>query len=161
MTTDYYSLVEGALRTLVKSELSSYFPALTASQQVTKADDSYFDEGLDHFFVTYPGAFPTTPIGGQVVETAWEIIVDLVTRWQNNQQDSFDLFTLYRSDVFNLLNLSKVGRNLNRTNGVRNVLMSSNENPRFIPLQVDDPNSPTSHIGQVCVVTVRHIANKE
>ena len=159
--TDHYSAVELALRNLVKSQLPSYFPPSTADDQVTKSDDMHYDDGFDYFFTTYPGAFPMVNVGAQVVETAWEIVVDIVTRWKNNQQDSFEQFTTYRSVVFNLLNLTLVGRNLNRTNGVRGVSMLSEERPRFIPLQVDDPNSPTSHIGQVCVVTVRHVANKE
>jgi len=159
--TDWYAHCESALRALIKSELSSYFPPSTADDQVTKSDDTHYDDGFDYFFTTYPGAFPMVNVGAQVVETAWEIVVDIVTRWKNNQQDSFEQFTAYRSDVFNLLNLTLTGRNLNRTNGVRGVSMLSEDRPRFIPLQVDDPNSPTSHIGQVCVVTVRHVANKE
>lgn len=156
--TDFYSAAELATRTLVKSELASYFPSGTADKQVTKSDDTVYGEGFDYFFTTYPGAFPTELVGTQVVQVSWEILVDLLTRYKTTEAQAWIDFIAYRSDVFNLFNLTNKGRNLDRANNVRSVSFGAEERPRYIPND-DDPDS-VNFIAQTCILTVNMVINK-
>lgn len=158
--TDYYSAVELAARNLVKAELPSYFPPATADTQVTKSDATVYDYGFDYYFTTYPGAFPTLPAGVQMVEVTWEILVDVLSRFNSNEAQAWIDFTAFRSDVFNLFNVSNKGRNLDRASGVRRVLLASEERPRYIPLRAEDEDSPPAFIAQVCILNVTQVINK-
>jgi len=156
--TDWYSAAELAFRNLVKSELTSYFPSATADDQVTKSDDTVYDLGFDAFLTTYPGAFPTEQVGTREVQVSWEILVDLLYRYTTNEAAMWNAFIAYRSDVFNLINLTDKGRNLNRTDRVRNCSLTAEDRPRFIP-DDNDPNT-VNFIAQTCVLTVNMVINK-
>lgn len=158
--TDHYSTLEAAFRTLAITELPAYFPAAKAAEMVTKSDDTVYDRGHDYYLTTYPGAFPVERLGVQSISVGWEILVDLLTRWKGGEAESWDRFILYRSDIFNLYNVSNKGRNLNRTAGVFSVTFGTVDRPRYIPLIYDNPDSPPAFIAQTCVATITEVINK-
>jgi len=159
MTTDYYSLAENGLIALLKTELASpYFPH--ADIQVTASDDTVYDNGNDYYATTYPSRFPVTEISGSRYEYSYDVVLDILARWTTTELAAWNAFKTYRNAVIDLVNQTNKGHNLNKTNFVRDAFMQSDVDPRYIPVKGSDPNDPDptiSHIGQVCVVTVKMI----
>jgi len=160
MTTDYYSAAENGLIALLKTNLTSYFP--NADKQVTASDDTVYDNGNDYYATTYPGNFPVTEISGTRYEYSFEVMLDILSRWKTTELAAWNAFKAYRNAVIDLVNHTNKGHNLNKTNFVRDAFMQAEDRPRYIPLQGTDPDNPTfSHIGQVCIVTVKMIVPRE
>ena len=122
---DYFSIAESAVVAVVRDHLDNKAVYFTKpAKQITKSDDSVLGEGFEYFFITYPGAFPVVPQGVGVIEVTWMIGVDIFCRF-TTYPDTWKRFKAFRSDVFNLFDVNKIGRNLDRTPGVRDVLLSS------------------------------------
>jgi len=162
MATDYWKLCETGLITLLRTELSSYWT--DATKQVTASDDQYLSAGFDHFAFTYPGAFPQTEDTSGFIEYSWEILLDLMVRWKTSETKAWNEngFKAYRGDVIYLLNHTQKGRNLGKTQFVRDAILSSEDRPSYIPVSgTEDSMVVYSHIRQVCLVTVRQIVPRE
>jgi len=160
--TDQYSVVEKGFRDYVKAQMTTYFPLVTQDVQVTKSDATVLTRGYDYYLVTYPGAFPTIDreAGVRIIETNWEILVEIFSRFPKSEQDAWDRFIPFRSDLFNTINATEAGRNLNGTNGIRGCLISAEERPYYVPVNADDPDSPAAFISQVCVLNARQVIVK-
>ena len=155
---DHYDLLETAAMQLVRTELVTYFPA--PEETVTKSDDTMLDQGHDYFVIFYPGSFPTTKAGNQVLNVDWEIIVDVMTRYDGTEPEAWTQFKTIRSEMFHLFNVLKIGRTLGGTARVLNVLLSAEERPRYVPIVPGEPNSGVAFIAQVMTVTVTEMINK-
>lgn len=157
--TDFYSVAETGLLTLLKTELVSFFP--NGDKQVTASDDTVYDNGNLFYATSYPGAFPVNERTSTHLVYDWEILLDLLSKWQTTESKAWNDngFKAFRSAVINLINHTEKGRSLGKTNYVRSAVISSEQQPRYIPLRGSDPNNPSfTHIGQVCTVTVTMIA---
>lgn len=160
ITTDYFGIVEDATVALLRN--TAAFDWKDGTKQVTKSNDVYLDKGFDHFAITYPGAFPSGFSGTETLEVKWEVLIDLLVRWDTTEDAAWTRFKAFRSKVFNLFNLSYEGRDLNRTPGVMPpVVLTTNDRPRYIPLNKDPESDIVSHIAQVMVLTVTQSINKE
>ena len=162
MAIDYWKMLETGLIALLKAELTSYFP--NADKQVTASDDSVLDNGNDFFAITYPGAFPQTEQSSSFVEYSWEILLDVITRWNTSESNAWNEngFKAFRADVIYLINHTQKGHNLNKTNYVRDAVLSSEDRPNYIPVRGSSGEMVIySHIRQVCVVTVQQIVPRE
>lgn len=157
--TDNYGIIEEAIVTLLRT--APGFVWKNPEQQVTKSNDVYLDQGFDHHAITYPGAFPSSFGGTDVLTVQWEVLIDLLVRWKTSEEKAWIEFKSYRSKVFNLFNLSYKGRDLDRTPGVTNVTLTAPERPRYIPLNRDPDTDIVSHVAQVTVLTVTQAINKE
>jgi hypothetical protein len=127
--TDYYSEVEDAVIALVKNHLdnrATYFK--NPDKQAVKSNDTILTEGFDYFFITYPASFPTTSGGTGVVEVTWNLGVEIFVLF-STPPNTWAKFKAFRGDIFNLFNVSKVGRTLDRTNGVKDVLLTGESEP--------------------------------
>ena len=162
MATDYFALCETGLVNLLKTELVSLFP--NGAKQVTASDDTILDNGNDYYAITYPGAFPVTEESSSFLEYSWVILLDLLSRWKESETKAWNEngFKKLRSEVLYLLNHTTKGQTLGKTNWVRSVVISAEDNPRYIPVRGASPDNPIfSHIGQVCTVTVKQIVVRE
>jgi len=162
ITSDFYGICETAVIELLQN--TAAFGWKDKSKQVTKADDTFLDKGFDSYAITYPGAFPQANIGGELLEVQWEIMIDVLVRWDSTEKKAWSDFRAHRSKVFNLFNVSYEGRDLNRTPSIkspRGVVLNSNDRPRYIPLNRDPESDIVSHIGQVMVLTVTQVIDKE
>lgn len=160
ITADYFGICEDATIALLKN--TAAFGWVDKDKQVTKSNDVYLDKGFDHFAITYPGAFPSGYSGTETLEVKWEILIDLLVRWDTNEAAAWTRFKTFRSKVFNLFNLSYEGRDLNRTPGINPpVVLTTTDRPRYIPLNKDPESDIVSHIAQVMVLTVTQTINKE
>lgn len=159
IATDYFDVCESAVIALLQGEPS--FNWKDADKQVTKSNDVYLDKGFDNFAITYPGAFPQVFDGTDVVTVQWEVLIDLLTRWQANEAQAWIDFKAFRSKVFNLFVLSYEGRFLNRTAGIKVTSFNANDRPRYIPLNRDPNSNIVSHIAQVTTLIVTQTINKE
>jgi len=158
MAVDYWKLCETGLINLLKTELVSLFP--NGANQVTASDDTVLDNGNDNYAITYPGAFPVSEVTANYLEYSWQIMLDLLVRWKQSEAKAWNEsgFKALRAEVLYLINHTQKGRTLGKTNYVRDAVIAANDNPRYIPLRGSDPNNAIfSHIGQVCVVTVKQI----
>ena len=137
---NYYDVVENATIALTKNHLdnsATYFKK--PEKQVTKSDDSVLSGGYDYFLILYPAAFPTTPGGTGVFEVNWVITLDMFVRY-STPPVTWQHFKAFRSDIFNLFNVKKVGRTLDRTDGVRDVLLTGESDPvAYSEEGADDP----------------------
>lgn len=162
MAIDYWKMLETGLINLLIAELTAYFP--NGTKQVTASDDSVLDNGNDFFAITYPGAFPQTEVTSGFIQYSWEILLDVMTRWNTTESNAWNEtgFKAFRGDLIYLLNHTNKGRTLNGTNYVRNAILSSEDRPSYIPVRGSDENNVVySHIRQVCVVTVDQIVPRE
>lgn len=153
---DFYLTAETALLTLLKDGLPSFFP--NPDEQVTASDDSVLDNGNDFYCISYPGAFPQTEEASGFVVYNMEILLDVISRWDESEDDAWNEngFKAFRSAIINLINHTKDGKLLGNTSYVQNALISAEDRPSYIPVRGTDPNNVTySHIRQVCVVTVQ------
>lgn len=159
--TDYFSIVEDGLVQLLREELlDTYFP--NGDRQVTKSDDSVLDNGNDYYAITYPGAFPITEDAAGFIEYSWELPMELMVRWLKGEKNTWDLFKAFRADVITLINHTRKGRNLGKTLYVRDVVLSAEEPPSYLPLRGSSPENPVyTHIRQVCTVTVKQLVPRE
>lgn len=163
--TDYYGICEDAAIQLLRE--TEAFAWQNKNKQVTKSDDRFLDEGFDRFAITYPGAFPTVFASTDTSEVQWEILLDILTRWNKSEAEAWSIFKSYRSKVFNLFNLSYEGRYLTnptnqvRTAGIVKVNLVAQDRPRYIPVDPESPQVVFSHIAQVMVLTVTQNINKE
>ena len=157
-TIDFYDLIETAVVTLVRSELSSYFTEPT--KQVTKSDDTYLDQGYDHFLIAYPGAFPTTGYATQIQAVEWEVVLDMLIRFDGTEPEAWARFKALRADVFYLFNVRRIGRTLNGTARVERVSLGSEERPRYIPHEASNPDSGIAFIAQAMALTVFEKVNR-
>lgn len=124
-----YDVIENAAITLIKNHLdnsATYFKK--PEKQVTKSNDTVLGEGFSFFLILYPASFPTTPGGTGVIEVNWAITLDLFVRF-STPPETWRNFKAFRSDLFNLFNIQKVGRTLDRTDGVRDVLLTGESDP--------------------------------
>lgn len=157
MATDFWRLAETGLINLLRTELASYWS--DDEKQVTASDDSHLDAGFDFFAITYPGAFPILDTTSSFLVYSWEILLDLLTRWKTTESKAWNEngFKAYRADVIYLLNHTNKGRNLGKTNYVRDAVLSSEDRPNYIPVRGTEDSGQVvySHIRQVCVVTVQ------
>jgi len=153
MTTDFYGIAETGSITLLKTELTSFFP--NGAKQVTASDDTILDNGNDYYAITYPGNFPVVDTASSFRIYDWEIQLDILARWKTNNAAAWAAFKDLRSAVINLVNHTEKGHTLGKTNYVKSAILGAEERPRYIPVRGTDENNPTfSHIGQVCIVTV-------
>lgn len=161
ITTDYFDICESATITLLRN--ASEFGWKDANKQVAKSNDVFLDKGYACNAITYPGAFPQTRIGDGMIFVDWEIMIDLLVRWDKTEAEAWAEFKSFRSKVFNLFNLSYEGRNLNRTPSIapNGVILNSNDRPRYIPLNRNDGSDTISHIAQVTLLTVTQVIDKE
>lgn len=159
ITTDYFSICEDATVNLLRD--TSEFQWKDSVKQVTKSNDLFLDKGFDTNAITYPGAFPSTFGGTDVITVQWEILLDLLVRWKTTEKEAWIEFKSFRSKVINLFTLSYEGRTLNRTPGITNTVFTASDRPRYIPLQQNPDSDIVSHIAQVTVLTVTQQINKE
>ena len=157
-TIDYYDLVETAAITLIRSELASYLDEPT--KQVTKSDDTYLDQGYDYFAIAYPGAFPAEWFAVQNITAPWEVIFDIMVRWKDTEPAAWAAFKAWRAEFFYLFNIRRIGRTLNGTPRVENVLFAAEDRPRYIPVEASNPESGIAFIAQACILTVTTKINK-
>jgi hypothetical protein len=157
--TDFYDVCETAAVTMFQNELASRWK--DKDKQVTKSNDSFLDRGFDAFILAYPGAGPTQYAGTQALTVQWEILLDVIVRWDQNTAKAWADFKSLRSDVFNLVNLTQTGRTLGWTPSIEGTLLSIAERPRYIPLNRDPNTSIISHIAQICTLTVTQKVDKE
>jgi hypothetical protein len=153
--TDYFVTAETGLLTLLKTELTSFFP--NGDKQVTASDDTVYDNGNDFYATTYPGAFPVTDRASTHLIYEWELLLDLLAKWKTTESRAWNEngFKALRSAVVNLINHTEKGRTLGKTLFIKSAVISAEDRPRYIPLKTGDPNNLiVSHIGQVCIVTV-------
>jgi len=157
--TDQYNIVELAARNLVAGQLSSYFP--NPDETVTQSDDTHLDRGHDYFAIFYPGSFPTTIPGDQsLVVVSWEILLDIMVRFNSTEAIAWRAFKELRWEVINLFNFRKIGRTLNGTSGIKYVTLSSEERPRYIPMDPKNEYSDAAFIAQAMSLTVTQFINK-
>lgn len=162
--TDYYSLLEDAVVGYVSSSLPLRFTQ--PDKQISKSDDTIATSGFSSFLMLYPGNAPLTldgsgHLGEASVEVTFEILIDAWSRWTGTELQSWTAFKAYRSDLFNAFNLSRAGRTLGRTDGVRHSVLSFTERPRYIPLVATASSNVTAYIGQVASLTIVRVINKE
>jgi len=154
--TDYYNTAEAALIAFLKTQLADpYFP--NADLQVTASNDEILSNGNDYYAVAYPGNFPIsgTEVSSTQIQYEWEILLDLLVRWNKSTAIVWSTFKPYRDAVIQIINHTKAGKTLDRTNYVRNAVIQAEDRPRYIPMRGADPDNPTfTHLGQVCIVTV-------
>jgi hypothetical protein len=153
--TDFFVTAETGLLTLLKTELTSFFP--NGDKQVTASDDTVYDNGNDFYATSYPGAFPVTDRASTHLIYEWEILLDLLSKWRTTESRAWNQngFKALRSAVINLINHTEKGRTLGKTLFIKSATISAEDHPRYIPLKTGDPNNLiVSHIGQVCIVTV-------
>jgi hypothetical protein len=156
---NFEDAVESAVIALVAEHLENrleYFPQ--PDKQVVKSDDSVLSLGFDYFFLTYPGSFPTESAGTGVIETVWNVSIEIFVRFKKNTKDTWGRFRRFRSDIFNLFNVSQVGRNLNRTAGVKEVLLTGDSEP--VPYGEEDAPSDPIFISQTMQLAVTFKINK-
>lgn len=160
--TDYFSIVEDAVLSLVRTTfVARITDGVKGVRQFAKSDDSYLDQGYAHFLFTYPGDFPTLPIGGNtLVTTQWEVLLDAFVRWDATELEAWNLFKEWRGDLFYLFNLRQIGRTLDRTAGVERVVLTASDRPRYIPVDPNDELSDPAFIGQVMSLQVTQKINK-
>lgn len=160
ITTDFYAICENAVVTLLRN--TSAFDWTDGLKQVTKANDVYLDKGFKNFVITYPGAFPQVFQRTDGLGVQWEILLDVIVRWDKSEDQAWQDFRAHRSNVFNLFNLSYEGRDLNRTPSIEPpVILNAVDRPRYIPLNKDPNTDIVSHIGQVMSLTVTQTIEKE
>jgi hypothetical protein len=162
MAVDYWKNCETGLLNLLRSELSSLFPH--GADQVTASDDTVLDNGNDFYAISYPGAFPQTEEAAGFIEYSWEILLEVVSRWNQSESKAWNEsgFKALRSEVIYLINHTEKGRTLGKTNFIRGAVISADDRPNYIPVRGSDPASAIfSHIRQVCIVTVRQIVPRE
>jgi len=159
ITTDYFDLCESSVITLLQD--TAQFNWVNKEKQVAKSNDVFLDQGFDSFALTYPGAFPSGFAGTDVLSVQWEVLIDLLVRWKNTEDQAWRDFKAFRSLVFNLFNLSYEGRKLNRLAGVTDAVLTAPDRPRYIPLNRDPASDIVSHIAQVTILTVTMTINKE
>lgn len=151
--TDYYGLCKAALIARLRT-LTTYFPAsakhVTAGWQVSD-DDAVLSEGGDYFLIIRPGAFPTRK-QGRMLEVEWHADAVLYVRYKE-QLTSWTRFETIRSDIFNLLHADP---SLNRTNGVYDVGVSSQEKAGRL---VDAQGNLMNWIAQTLDVTINQRIN--
>jgi hypothetical protein len=151
--TDHYSIAETGLLTLLKTELSSYFPH--GIKQVTASDDTILDNGNDNYAISYPGNFPVISTASSFRIYNWEILLDIMVRWKKDTASAWSNFKNLRQAVIAEINHTEKGRTLGKINYVREAVIAAEERPRYVPVRGSDPNNPIiSHIGQICIVTV-------
>lgn len=156
--TDHYDLVVTAFFGMMGDSLPAYFPR--PERQFSKADDTILDNGHDYYMTAYPGAFPIEPAGVGVYEVSWEVQVELYVRWKKSERQAWADFSAFRSDVFNLVNVTMKGRTLNRTAGVRDALLSSADRPSYIPVNAAAPDGAVAFIRQICLLNVPYKINR-
>jgi hypothetical protein len=155
--TDYYSIAETGLLTLLKTELSSYFPHGTphGTKHVTASDDTILSNGNDNYAISYPGNFPVISTASSFRIYNWEILLDIMVRWKKDTASAWAELKDLRQAIIALINHTEKGRTLGKVNYVREAVIAAEERPRYIPVRGSDPNNPIiSHIGQICIVTV-------
>ena len=157
--TDHYAAVEDATIKLVQDHLenhATFFPK--PEKQVAKSNDDVLSEGFDYFFITYPASFPLIGAGTGVVEVTWHIKVEIFVRVTTHPQ-TWANFKAFRSAVFNLFNISTIGRTLNRTPGVGvGLSLESNSDPIFYG-EENTPNDPIFY-SQVMQLSVPYKINR-
>lgn len=158
--TDYYNVIESAVIDLLRAELpASYIK--DASRQITKSDDTHLDSGYDYFVIAYPGSFPTDNFAVQAVSVDWEIILDSIVRFDASEPEAWAAFKAWRAELFYLFNVRRIGRTLGQTPRVENVLLSSTDRPRYIPVVPGDIDSGIAFIAQALTLTVTEKINKD
>jgi len=155
---DYYDLMETAVVELVRSQLAAYFT--DPEKSVTKSDDTHLDQGHDYFCFVYPGVFPAEIFGNQIVTVNWEVILDVFARYNSTEKQAWIDMKKIRAELFWLFNLREIGRTINKHQFVDRVVLSAEDRPRYIPVDVDNPDSGIAFIGQVMVLTVTQRINK-
>lgn len=152
--TDYYSVAEDGLISLLKTDLASYFP--NGSKQVTDSDDTILDNGNNNYVITYPGSFPIDVRTSSFVVYDFVMRTDILVRWTDKTVTAWSAFKDLRNAILVLINHTERGRTLGKTNWVKYAFIQSESEPRYIPVRGTDPDNPVmSHIGQICQVTVK------
>lgn len=159
-TTDYYNVIESAVIDLLRAELPAAYIE-DEDKQITKSDDTHLDSGYDYFVIAYPGAFPTDGFAAQTVSVDWEIILDAIVRFNASEPEAWAALKAWRAELFYLFNLRRIGRTLDRTSRVENVLLSSTDRPRYIPVVPGDIDSGVAFIAQAMTLTVTEKINKD
>jgi len=139
--TDHYTLVEEAVLKVIREQLNNhaaYFPK--PLKQVVASDDTVLSSGFDYFVITFPSTFPVVPQGVGVIEVAWMLSLEFFVRFTTHPE-TWRRFKAVRSDLFSLFNVDHIGRTLNRTAGVRDVLLTSAGAPVFYGEEAT-PNDP-------------------
>lgn len=156
--TDHYDLVVTAFHAMLGESLPEYFPR--PDKQFSKADDTILDNGHDYYVTAYPGAFPIEPMGTGVYEVDWEVQVELYVRWKKSEKQAWIDFSAFRADIFNLVNVTMKGRTLDRTNGVRDAVLSSADRPSYIPVNSAALDGAVAFIRQICLLNVPYKINR-
>jgi len=157
--TDYFGQCEDGAITTVRSLQEFWAKPL---KQVIKSSDLFLDQGLDFFFITYPGRFPLVYQGSQSYQADWEITCEVLSKWKKDEAQAWSDFKRYRSLLFNLFNLTYAGQHLSDTPGVLKTLFAAAQAPRYVPVIGSDPaNNQYSHIVQICTLTATQIVDKE
>ena len=150
--TDYYSVIESALATQLRT-LTSHFPN---TWQVSLADETALDKGASEFALIYPGAFPNMWHDANFNKTVeWEMQLDLMVRFVD-YATTFAALKALRSDVLNLL-MDK--RSLGRTNNVRDILIAAEERPQGVYKSGATEKTPPAFLAQRLLVTVTAYAS--
>lgn len=163
-TTDYYSLLETAVKNYVQTRLPDRFTE--PDKQISKSDDTIVTKGFKSFFMMYPGNAPipyegARSLGEETIEVTFEILVDAWSRWEGSEAQAWASFKAYRADIFHIFNVLKKGRTINRTAGVKGAFLTITERPRYIPLMAGAKDSVASHIAQVMSLYIPRVINKE
>lgn len=154
---DHYSAVEDAVIALVKDHIENKATYFTQpAKQVVKSDDTVLTGGFEYFFITYPGAFPTNFAGTEAVNVLWSVEVEIFVRF-STPSTTWAHFKAFRSDLFNLFNVAKIGRTLNRTAGILNCVLSGNTEP--IAYAEEGTSDPT-FFSQKLLLSVDYKINK-
>lgn len=153
--TDYYSLAEDGLLSILKTELASYFPQGT--KQVTASDDTILDNGNNNYAISYPGNFPVAIKTSSFIVYNFEVRLDVLVRWNKNTVTAWDAFKDLRNAIIILVNHTQNGRSLGKTNYVvsEETVIQAEDRPRYVPMRGANPDNPIiSHVGQICNVNV-------